>query len=165
MPRSKTLDRRAAIPKAARTEPEPLRLVIPEPRTPAEPSVDSALRALQSIVLCYPLLAAAVINAVVDEGKRFAKTPEGVRVQRELSTADWVEKGRILWETCGLDELLNQPSATGPPDRSISDVMRALRQDLVHADLEPILSRLMFAGAPVSHDNSSRTSTGIRNAQ
>jgi hypothetical protein len=141
------------------------RLVIQETHTPTEPVLDPALRALQATLTCYPRLIAAVINALVDEGKRFAKTAEGGRLQRELSTADWVEKGRILWETCGLNELLNERSATGEPARSISDGIRALRKDLAEADLEPILSRLMFGGISVGHDNPSRTSSGIRNAQ
>jgi len=137
-------------------------LIIQEVRIPREAALGPFLRGLQTLVTCYPRFIAPVIIALVNEGKLFAKTPEGQRQQRELSGSAWVEKGRILWETCGLDRLLEEPSATGLQYQSISDAIRTLHHDIAEADLETILTRTMFGSSSIRHDNSLRASSRVR---
>jgi len=128
-------------------------------------SLDPVLRAVQFLSVCYPRVVAGLVSAMVSEGKRFAETAQGARLQRELNGAAWVEKGRILWESCGLDELMNEEGRSDEPAETVADAVRDLRRNLAQADLEPLLSKLMFHGVPLSHDNLSRANSGVRKPQ
>jgi hypothetical protein len=119
-------------------------------------ALDRTLRSVQEFVICYPHVAASIVRALVEEGKTFARTPEGACLRRALGSAEWIEKGRILWEACGLDELLEdsfQAGAAGDSLLSPSRV-RALFEDLAHADIEQLLSKMMFQNVPQGHENS-----------
>lgn len=152
-----------SIPKVEQSQSRAPRLVVSEPKR--DSALDPVLRAMQFLSVCYPRLIGRFINAMVSEGKRFAETGHGARLHRELSEADWVEKGRILWETCGLDELMSEEGRTDKPDESVSDTIRDVRRNLAQADLEPLLSKLMSYGIPSRHDNPTRTNSGIRKPQ
>jgi hypothetical protein len=63
------------------------------PRDPAAERVDRAL--LRALLL-----------ALVEEGRRFAATPEGDRWRRVLAGASTAREGRVLWAAAGLDQFL-----------------------------------------------------------
>jgi hypothetical protein len=127
----------------------------PEPQEPpAVPRIvisernalERTLRSMETLIACYPQAAAVIIRLLIDEGRAFATQPDGRRMMRELSESAWVERGRILWEACGLDAPVADPNPTAPilP----STWMQSVREDLGQADIEKTLSKLMFAQEP-----------------
>lgn len=162
---SRSHRRRAVVPEAGSALREAPRLIIQSRPNRQTPALLPALRVLQRFFACYPRLTAGVIHTLIEEGKRFAATPEGAQLQRELSGAEWVEKGRILWEACGLDELLREHPAAGQMDQALSVGINSVLGELARADVEQLLSNLMFGGIPAIYDNSLRASSGIQSPQ
>jgi hypothetical protein len=165
VPQRRSLRRRARSSNGRPVEAEAPRLILDASPSPRDSALDPILRALQILTVCYPRVIAGFVNAMVSEGKRFAETREGARLRRELCSTDWVEKGRILWETCGLDELLNEEAPASLSDESVAEAIRSLRRNLAQADLEPLLSRLIFRGISQNHDDLSRADSGVRQPQ
>jgi len=157
--------RRAVVPDAGSDESEAPRLIIQSRPNRQRPALLPALHVLQRFVACYPRLTAGLVHALIEEGKRFAATPGGANLQRELSGAEWVEKGRILWEACGLDELLREHPAADQTDQALSVGINFVREELARADVEQLLSDYMFGGIPAIHDNSLRANSGIQSPQ
>jgi hypothetical protein len=125
--------------------------------------LERTLRSLEQLLVCYPQAASLVVRMLVREGRAFARDPEGGQMALELSTSDWIERGRILWEACGLDELLQDPPGAGPEDGEVlpSAWIRMLFDELARANLEETLASLMMSGVPTSHDKSSQSNPGI----
>jgi hypothetical protein len=115
------------------------RLIIGEQR-----SLERALKTLESLVTCYPYATSLVAQAVVREGRAYARRPEGQRLMRELSGSEWVERGRILWEACGIEALLGDAEADGDAGGMLPSAwLRLIYNGLSQANLEETLSRLM----------------------
>jgi hypothetical protein len=106
-------------------------------------SIDRSLRSIQALVACFPQAASILVRMLIDEGRSFAQQREGQRLLRALSDSDWVERGRILWEACGLDALLSDT-----PERRTgilpSAWIRLVHNGLVTTNLEQTLSNLML---------------------
>jgi hypothetical protein len=47
-----------------------------------------------------------VLRAVIDEGRRFAATPEGQEVAHGRAGSRLLKNGKVLWTMAGMDELL-----------------------------------------------------------
>ena len=118
------------------------RLVIGE-----QHALERALKTLESLVICYPYAASLVAQALVREGRAYASQPEGQRLMQELGRSDWVERGRILWEACGIEGLLNDAEKDGDATGMLpSTWLRLIYNGLSQANLEETLSRLMLNG-------------------
>jgi hypothetical protein len=52
------------------------------------------------------VLLRALLLALVEEGRRFAATPDGDRWRRVLAGASAAREGRVLWTAAGLDQFL-----------------------------------------------------------
>ncbi len=86
-----------------------------------------------------PKLARLLVQSFVAEGRRFADTPSGRHWQAALASSDAMRRGRLLWQACGLDALLDGEPALVP-----SDWLELVVATVVSADLEAVLSRLMM---------------------
>ena len=114
------------------------RLVIAEQKT-----VERTIRSVQTLATCFPQLAAVLVRLIVQEGRSFARQPRGRRLMRELSESEWVERGRILWQACGMDALLTEPVDRNP-EVLISTWIRLLREELIRDSVEQTLSKLIL---------------------
>jgi hypothetical protein len=117
-----------------------------EPRpAPAEPDdeLSSLLRSAQVILLKYPVAAQAAFRAFVNEGRRFAETPEGQRWKSELAGSELIRRGRVVWEV-GTLNILEEHAETAIPSKVVDAVVQATA---VRA-LEPLLSRLFEQRGP-----------------
>lgn len=101
-----------------------------------------ALRFVQRLLIQNPDAARAIVQAIVAEGHRFAETADGQRWKGDLSRSELVRRGRLIWQACGLDSLLDTEPALVP-----SDWLELIVNGLSNADLEAVLSLLMLEGA------------------
>jgi len=97
------------------------------------------LRAGQELLLRNPGLAAALIQSLVAEGKQFSSTPQGERWTRRLESSELVQRGRMVWQACGLDNLLREG-----PGQLPTDWLNYVVDGLQSADLEETLTQLMM---------------------
>ena len=96
------------------------------------------LRAGQELLLRNPSLVAALVQSLVAEGRQFSSTPQGERWMQKLEDSDLIQRGRMVWQACGLDNLLQQSPGQLPTDW-LNHVVEALQS----ADLENTLTQLM----------------------
>ena len=123
------------------------RLVIAEQKT-----VERTIRSVQTLATCFPQFAAVLVRLIVQEGRSFSRQPRGKRLMLELSESEWVERGRILWQACGMDALLNEP-AEGKPDVLVSTWIRLLRNELTRGSVEETLSKLILRSQAEPHEH------------
>lgn len=109
------------------------RLVLEDPQP-----LLALLRAGQELLWRDPAAAAALLQAVTAEGRRFAATPEGERWMRAFGGSELVQRGRMIWQAFGLDAL-----AEGSPAQLPSDWLRHVLDALGSADLEETLTQMM----------------------
>lgn len=100
------------------------------------------LRFIQRLLVQNPAAVRAVVQAIVAEGKRFAKTTEGQHWKETLTRSELVQRGRFIWQAYGLDSALDTAPVLVP-----SDWLELLIHDMEIADLETVLSLLMKEGA------------------
>jgi hypothetical protein len=106
-----------------------------------ERALEGSLRCLKRWLAARPDIAAQVLTAFVQEGRRFAATPEGERWLRLLRGSPAARRGRLLWGTLGLDGYVGAEPATSPVLW-----ITALAGLLISRDLEVFLADL--AGEP-----------------
>lgn len=108
---------------------------------PAEPGGDEALlarlRRAQLLLLKYPVAVQAALSALVAEGRRFAATPEGARMQTALADSELVRGGRAVWDAMSLRALADDPP-TALPSAYLDAFLQAARAP----ELEALLARL-----------------------
>lgn len=102
-----------------------------------EDDVLDALRAAQAALVRHPAAAQAIFTALVREGRRYAKTPEGAATREALARSELVRRGRVLWEVATLNVLEDQPEGV-LPSKVVDAIARATRAP----DLERMLARL-----------------------
>ena len=100
------------------------------------------LHLFQRLFKQNPAAARAMIQAFVAEGHRFANTPEGLRWKDTLSGSVLVQHGRLIWQACNLDSLLDNEPALLP-----SDWLDYLISGMTEVDIEIVLSQLIMEGA------------------
>lgn len=89
-------------------------------------------------------LVRAMLLALVEEGRRFAATPDGDRWRRVLAGASAAREGRALWTAAGLDQFLTGADRGPGSPRAMADDLLAL----VAAEASPRDARpLRFAVA------------------
>src|SRR5579872_2706306 len=74
----------------------------------------SILRQLQSLVLKHPVAAKAAFNALIAEGRAFARTPEGKAWRDRLIGSELLHRARLVLDFPGLS-LLELDSSTVLP--------------------------------------------------
>lgn len=122
------------------------RLTLPSQHDP----LTAILHQLSVIVLRHPVAAQAAFAALVAEGRRFARTPEGSRWHAALADSELVRRGRSLWEGSLLNLLEDDPEALLPS--SIFDA-------IVHAASRGELGALSERVFPLSKDDDDSPST------
>jgi hypothetical protein len=94
----------------------------------------------QHLLVKYPQPARQLIQAFVDEGRRYAATPEGQELKDKLADSTLVRRGRFIWDAYSLDALLESES-----DQLPSAWLDIIRAAVASQDLEAILSQLIVA--------------------
>jgi hypothetical protein len=59
---------------------------------------DQALERLRRVFFSHPQATQALFAALVEEGRRYAATPEGARLAETLAGSDLAARARVLWE-------------------------------------------------------------------
>jgi hypothetical protein len=80
-----------------------------------------------------------VVAMVIDEGRRFAATPEGERVAEAFVGSPLHKNGKVLWTIGGADELLD---GEGAPPRALprpDGLLEALRDGAIEDYMMRIL--------------------------
>jgi hypothetical protein len=114
------------------------RLVLREQDT-----LERLLRHAQRLRRRNPVIAGALLRALVAEGRRFASTSEGRRWQDRLASSDLISRGRLLWLAAGFDRLLDggEEPAVVP-----SDWLLFAADALQGTDIEALLARRLREG-------------------
>ncbi len=68
----------------------------------------------------------ALLLALVEEGRRFAATPDGDRWRRVLAGASTAREGRVLWAAAGLDQFLTGADRGPGSPRAMAEDLEAL---------------------------------------
>lgn len=106
--------------------PELPRVVIDD----ADDPLTVLLREAQLALLRHPVPSQAVIRALVAEGRRFARTPEGRQWALRLAGSELVRRGRAAWEGSALG-MFEETSDTMLPSSLVDAIVSALaRADL-----------------------------------
>jgi len=107
------------------------------------PASDAALERLVAqlslIALRHPVAAQAVFTALVAEGRRFARTPEGQRWRAALASSEFVRRGRALWESSVLN-LLEDDGDTVLPSAFGDAVVRAASRGEIHTLVREVVA-------------------------
>lgn len=123
------------------------RLVLKDARAfdPAPTFNDDVIRRLllelQNLIARYPYVARTLAAAFVAEGHRFVETPEGREWYEILSRSELIRRGQLIWETYGMDNLLEST-----PEHLPSIWMDTFAAGAMHTDLESMLSMLLVQG-------------------
>jgi hypothetical protein len=81
-----------------------------------------------------------LLRAIIREGQRFARTPEGARWKAFLSDSPLIRNGWLAWNASGLDYLLRtEDDAEFTP----SELWQQITTRLATLEIEPFLTRLM----------------------
>jgi hypothetical protein len=88
-----------------------------------------------------------LIQSLIDEGRRYAETPEGRRWVSILGDSPLVNRGWLIWSRANIDYHLRnaEPFADGP----ITMLEAALR-DLATAEIEEILAQISEVAAGIA---------------
>jgi hypothetical protein len=93
----------------------------------------------QRFLMKHPHAAREVITGLLEEGRRFAQTPEGQRWMDALANTELVKRSLLIWEAYGLDMLLEtRPSVT--PSTWLDMIVAVIS----NPDLEGFLSMLLM---------------------
>jgi hypothetical protein len=90
----------------------------------------------------YPGAVDVIVRGFIEEGRRFASTPEGDIWLKGLSKSEVARRGRILWQACGLDGGSLSKAGVLVPSQWLDVALAALRE----ADVESIITALTADG-------------------
>jgi hypothetical protein len=102
-----------------------------------EGEIADVLCRAQLVLLKHPIAAQAAFAALIAEGRRFAKTPEGATWMAALSGSDVVRQLRPVWEAVSLDMLEDDPDTIVP-----SAYLEVLLKAAKSTDLDALLRKL-----------------------
>jgi hypothetical protein len=97
-------------PVAAPEDVSPVTVVLRAP----DDELGDVLREAQLALLRFPRLAQALLRAFLEEGRRFAATPDGARWRERLSRSELVRRGQAVWDRSPLGMLDQQEGGTVP---------------------------------------------------
>jgi hypothetical protein len=97
------------------------------------------LRDSQHLLMQNPQATQAIVQAFVAEGRRFVETPDGQAWKAILARSELVRRGRLIWESYGLDEMIEAEPALLP-----SAWLDMIEMATSNPDLETILSKLIM---------------------
>lgn len=80
----------------------------------APDDLGTLLGEFSAMVRRHPVAMQAVCHALVAEGRRFVKTPEGRAWEARLAGSELIRRGRMLWEASELDLLDDRGDARLP---------------------------------------------------
>ena len=100
------------------------------------------LRLAKRLIARRPDSLRLVLSALASEGRRFASTEEGQRLQQRLTRSELVRRGRIVWQTLGADALVD------PQARPAGDHLNEYADALLDCHLETLLADLEEADEP-----------------
>lgn len=92
------------------------------------------LQALQDVALKHPVALQSAFNALIAEGREFARSREGQRWREKLARSRLLQRVRLAWETSTLLVLQEEP-----PDTLPSAYVDALFMVASSTELEPLL--------------------------
>lgn len=121
--------------------PELPRLVL---QAPSDPVVELLHRA-SLLLLKHPVAAQAAFAALVEEGRRFAATPEGQRWKAALERSELAWRGHALWEGSLLKVLEERGDSLLP-----TAILEALIQAASRGDTTTLLQQVLGHDAPGS---------------
>lgn len=81
-----------------------------------------------------------LLRAVIREGRRFARTPEGARWKEFLASSRLIRNGWLVWNVSGLDFLLRSDDES---ELTPSELWQQITTRLTALDVEPLLMQLM----------------------
>ncbi len=116
------------------TEPAPIRLTLREEND----RISVFLLQGQRFLMKHPQASRALVLSLVEEGRRFAGTPEGQLWLEGLAGSELVRRGVLIWEAYGLDLLLESEPVVTP-----SVWLELVLSAIANPDLESILSMLI----------------------
>ena len=111
------------------------------PLAPGSGSLEETLRALQTQILRHPVAFRAGFAALVEEGRRFAETPEGAAWTERLEASPHLPSARLLLNLVSLSML-----GDGDPERLPSAYVEALVRSATSGEADELLERL-FGGS------------------
>jgi hypothetical protein len=79
-----------------------------------EDELGDVLREAQLALLRFPRLAQTLLRAFLEEGRRFAATPDGARWRERLSRSELVRRGQAVWDRSPLGMLDQQEGGVVP---------------------------------------------------
>jgi hypothetical protein len=96
------------------------------------------LLAGQRFLMKHPQASRELVAALLEEGRRYAQTPDGKAWMDALANTELVKRSLLIWEAYGLDLLLEaRPTVT--PSTWLEMIVTAF----ANPDLEGILSMLI----------------------
>lgn len=100
--------------------------------------LDRALGNLHRALFRYPMAAQAAFSALVTEGRRFARTPEGAEWQKRLLSARETGSAQLLWEILSSRTFTERTEGALP-----STLLDALSRAIRVKNIEPLLARII----------------------
>ena len=89
----------------------------------------------------------ALLLALVEEGRRFAATPDGDRWRRVLAGASAAREGRVLWAAAGLDQFLTGADrGPGSPRAMAGDLLALADAEAAPPDARPLRFAVVAGG-------------------
>lgn len=100
--------------------------------TIALPAIDESIdliRQIQSFILKHPVASKAAYCALIEEGKSFATTPDGVKLAAKLERSELLHRARLLLDLPGLSALETSSDAALPSSYIDTVFMMASNSD------------------------------------
>ena len=97
-----------------------------------------ALGNLHRALFRYPMAAQAAFSALVTEGRRFARTPEGAEWQERLLSSRETGSAQLLWEILSSRTFTERTEGALP-----STLLDALSRAIRVKNIEPLLARII----------------------
>jgi len=101
------------------------------------PEIDQTLRAIQALLMRFPMATQAAFSALVAEGRAYAQTRAGAELLQQLMHSKRANRARVVWEILTLSGITDQRTQAVP-----SLFLDKIARTLVVERLEPLLSRL-----------------------
>jgi hypothetical protein len=112
-------------------------MTIPSIRFSEQDELSDVLEGLRDVLLRHPIAVQAAFAALVAEGRRFAKTPEGMACKEQLVVSELFDRLRLVWSTLGMNAFVERPTEVLPSFFLDGAVRAAALQGL-----EPLLSAI-----------------------
>lgn len=108
-----------------------------------EDLLGAQLRRVQQAILTHPVAAQALFRGFVEEGRSFARTPEGARWLARLDGSELMTRSRVLWDAMTVRALEDNADTVLP-----TAVLEAFVKAAADAGMER-LAELLFLDSPL----------------